>query len=80
MSQPNANDQKLSLMMYNLIAGLAIPSSKDANENILRAQQYINDNFYKSITVDEIAEYANMSRYHFSRIFKKRPASALISI
>ena len=71
MSQPNANDQKLSLMMYNLIAGLAIPSSKDANENILRAQQYINDNFYKSITVDEIAEYANMSRYHFSRIFKK---------
>ncbi|MCH1978147.1 AraC family transcriptional regulator [Lawsonibacter sp. OA9] len=71
MAQPNASDQKLSLLMYNLIAGLAIPSSKYANENILRAQQYINDNFYKPITVDDIADYASLSRYHFSRIFKK---------
>lgn len=71
MSKANANDQKLSLMMYNLIAGLSIPRSKDTNENILRAQQYINDNFYKPITVDDIAEYACLSRYHFSRIFKK---------
>ena len=80
MSQTNANDQKLSLMMYNLIAGLAIPGSEDADENVLRAQQFIDDNFYKPITVDDIADYAGLSRYHFSRIFKRRPATVPISI
>lgn len=84
MSQTNANDQKLSLMMYNLIAGLAIPGSEDADENVLRAQQFIDDNFYKPITVDDIADYAGLSRYHFSRIFKKEtgysPHQYLINI
>lgn len=71
MAQPNSNDQKLSLWMYNLIAGFALPNAANANENVLRAEQYINDNFQKSITVEEISAYANMSRYHLSRLFKK---------
>lgn len=84
MSLPNSNDQKLSLWMYNLIAGFALPNSADANENILRAQQYIHDNFQNSITVDEVAAYANLSRYHFSRVFKQEtghsPHQYLINI
>ena len=80
MSQTNANDQKLSLMMYNLIAGLAIPGSEDADENVLRAQQFIDDNFYKPITVDDIADYAGLSRYHSHAYSKRRPATVPISI
>lgn len=71
MAQPNSNDQNLSLWMYNLIAGFALPNSVNTNENVVRAEQYINDNFQKSITVDEISDYANLSRYHLSRLFKK---------
>ena len=61
--------------MYNLIAGLAIPAPEDADENVLRAQQFIDDNLYKPISVDDIADYAGLCRYHISRIFKRRPVT-----
>lgn len=37
---------------------------------IHKVQDYIDENYGKSITVDKMAEIAGFSRFHFSRIFK----------
>lgn len=84
MSLPNSNDQKLSLWMYNLIAGFALPTSGKMNPDVIRAEQYINDHFQEPVNVDEMAASANLSRHHFSRIFKQEtglsPHQYLINI
>lgn len=44
------------------------------NENykkIVKAIKYIDDNFKEQPTVDMIAEYIGMSKYHFIRVFKE---------
>lgn len=33
--------------------------------------QYIDNNFYDKISIEELARIANLSRYHFSRLFKE---------
>ncbi len=38
---------------------------------VLDAIEYINNNFSKRLSVDEIADHAGFSRYHFARIFKE---------
>lgn len=38
---------------------------------IEKAKEYINENFYKDISLFEISSYACVSPFHFSRIFKK---------
>lgn len=84
MSDRNPNDLRLSLWMYNLIAGITLPDSSNADKNVVRARQYMQDNFSKAITVDDIARYAGLSRFHFSRIFKQEtgftPHQYLINI
>lgn len=41
------------------------------NSEIIKAQQYIRENFQKPITRDQIAEYVGFSPTHFSRLFSK---------
>lgn len=42
----------------------------DIPANIACAVHYIEENLSKSLTLSEIAEQANLSKYHFTRIFK----------
>ena len=40
------------------------------SNGIHKVQDYIDDNYGKNISVEEMAEVAGFSRFHFSRIFK----------
>lgn len=50
-----------------------MPSSKiyNANPYIIKSIKYINDNIKKKLTIDEICQYINLSKFYFSRIFKQ---------
>lgn len=50
-----------------------MPSSKiyNANPYITKSIKYINDNIKKKLSIDEICQYINLSKFYFSRIFKK---------
>ena len=65
----------MSLCNYNLILPHAstIKASDTVNNNrILEVCNYIQQNFRKKITIDEVAELINMSPSAFSHFFKKR--------
>lgn len=47
---------------------LALPVK---NEIALQAKQYIQENIYKNITVGSVADALNITRNHFSKIFKE---------
>ncbi len=44
---------------------------ENANEKIIDALNYINENFASTPTIEQVATMANFSPSHFSRIFKK---------
>lgn len=50
-----------------------MPSSKiyNANPYIIKSIKYINANIKKKLTIDEICQYINLSKFYFSRIFKQ---------
>jgi AraC-like DNA-binding protein len=39
---------------------------------IKKAKEYINDNFHKNLTLDEISQEIGISKYHFLRLFKEQ--------
>ena len=43
----------------------------DTHASIFRSLHYIRSNFLENITIERLAEEANLSRYHFCRLFKK---------
>jgi len=46
------------------------PASKSYSA-VLNAVKYINNNFSEKLTLDELSEKANYSKYHFARMFKE---------
>jgi len=44
--------------------------NKTSPENILKASAYIKENCRKNLSLDELAAYAALSKFHFSRVFK----------
>lgn len=55
--------------MYNGLSGV-VNLQDYYNFGIHKVQDYIDNNYGKSITAGEMAEIADFSKYHFSRIFK----------
>ena len=43
----------------------------ESGKRIRIAMDYINDNYNNNITIDQLATISNLSKYHFSRLFKK---------
>ena len=41
------------------------------NQYITSAIQYMNENLYANITLDDMSSHIGLSKYHFSRLFKK---------
>lgn len=56
----------------NIIEGCLFPSDETSQGHIVEvAKKYMHVNFCSKISVQEIAKKVFVSRYHFSRIFKK---------
>lgn len=43
----------------------------NANPYITKSIKYINDNIGRKLTISEICQYINLSKFHFSRKFKE---------
>lgn len=54
--------------------GASVPCESkagDKNHNLQRALDYIDNNYEADISLEQVANIANVSKYHFSRVFKK---------
>ena len=45
-------------------------ASTQVDDRLVRAQQYVQDNYTSDISVDDLARAAGVSRFHFSRLFR----------
>lgn len=50
-----------------------MPNNKINSNNpyIIKSINYINENLKKKLTINEICQYINLSKFYFSRIFKR---------
>lgn len=74
----NSNDILLLQYLYKLVYQLQaqFPKSYTTSVNIInqdmqKAIQYINNNYYKNIQITDVAQYANLTRSYLYKLFKK---------
>lgn len=63
---------KISDFAYNVLSDIAKNLTKlkrEVSYPIARALDYIKDNYNRKISLEEVAEYACLSKYHFERLF-----------
>ncbi len=65
-------DVLISSILMRWYTELFPKSEPITNDNILRAKEYIDENYMYPIKVSEIAKMLNMNRSYFSRIFKEK--------
>ncbi|MHC4874343.1 MAG: helix-turn-helix domain-containing protein [Planctomycetota bacterium] len=73
--QEVTSQYQASQLSYTMLMALAHHLRMDSSwtallDNIKRALTFCEENFKENIGVDEMAEAARYSRYHFSRVFK----------
>ncbi len=60
------------LRSYNALDVVASPQERSLSQlEITRLTEYIEDNLDRTITLEELAGLVNVSRFHFSRLFKR---------
>src|SRR5699024_7839256 len=67
-------EQETSILIHKILYELYIVSHQSYNlldNAIKKVIIYIKNNYMKNINVENMAQYVHLSRYHFSRIFKK---------
>ncbi|MED1472145.1 AraC family transcriptional regulator [Bacillus salipaludis] len=50
----------------------------DVSPNIKQAIRYMKENHQKDVTLEDIAHYCHLSRYHFSHLFKKEVGTSVM--
>lgn len=65
------DDHKISALLHQILSILVIQERPALSPAIKEAQEYIGSHFQEPIQVESIAESVALSRYHFSRTFKK---------
>ncbi len=69
-------DEKCSLLVYEYIMAvrnlLLLNEDNSANSVIKNAIKYIDKNFNKDISLQELSELCGISKQHFCRVFKKK--------
>ncbi len=68
------SEAQMSIMIGNLLLELSVsPSSEDAadEDGIKKVTSYLTENFSKKITLEDMADMAGLSPYHFNRKYKK---------
>lgn len=61
---------ELKSQIYNLLFSLKPKDTENSNESIKAVLSYIEDNFSEKLTVENLADVAMLSKYHFIRVFK----------
>ncbi len=61
----------LSLLNISICRIYALAVDTKQNAAVKKAAEYILKNFQSEITVDDLANYVNLSKFHFSRLFKE---------
>ena len=73
----SVSDIEISCLVYKFLCFLQMENQFSASKetenrkNIEKTINYIRDSIYDEITLDDLAKEAALSKYHFSRIFKK---------
>lgn len=71
----NKRSRSFELLVSRLINDLLIQflllNSNAADDTFTKAIEYIEENYEKKISIDELADIAKISKYHFIRKFKK---------
>ncbi len=71
----NKRSRSFELLVSRLINDLLIQFlllySNAADDTFTKAIEYIEENYEKKISIDELADIAKISKYHFIRKFKK---------
>lgn len=72
VNKPSQPFELLACHLINdLIVQIMLLNANTATYAFIKTIEYIEDNFEKKITIDELADIANMSKYHFIRKFKR---------
>lgn len=71
--QSTVSDDEISLSIQRIFLQIANSFNEALyiSSPILKAKLTIEENFTKDITVDELATIANLSKFHFSRLFRQ---------
>jgi len=67
-------EEVLFKILDHIFEAIINGSSMDENSSIQGVLNYIEKNFQKGITLEEVAEYAHLSPYYLSKLFKKEQA------
>lgn len=61
----------LSLLRIYTCRIFALTGESKHNAAVKKAAEFIRENYPSEITVDELADHVNLSKFHFSRLFKE---------
>lgn len=67
---PEPNDHVISMLITEILCYLSINSETEQSEPVKRAKTYINTHYNESISLQDIAQHASLSKYYFSRQFQ----------
>ncbi|MFD4703333.1 AraC family transcriptional regulator [Gottfriedia sp. NPDC058432] len=70
--------KKVCEYAYWLTVQIANSFNNQMSPVIRKATKYIRENHQTSITLEEIAQFCNVSKYHFSHLFKKEIGTSVI--
>lgn len=74
MKQQNVNEHAASILLHKIFYELEALSDHTENsldEAIQRVILYIEEHYMDDLDIESLAEYAQLSPFHFSRVFKK---------
>lgn len=70
-TEPNGPELRLGMAgIYEQLLHHASESMESIHRSVVEARQYIDTNFARDLSLDQIAEHVRMSPFHLARIFK----------
>lgn len=64
-------DQQKTFKEVNQVNSVKSSTKKELYRRVLKAKEYLDENYYKKLDVQEVSQVAALSEYHFFRTFKQ---------
>ncbi len=71
LDSPRPGDHTVSMLIHAILCGIVEQNTVKLSPAVEKALNYIYSNYEKPLQVGGIANHVSLSRYYFSRIFKK---------